>query len=100
MNNASNVAFAILILDGKATIEDVPAQLQAGVSEVVAYFTKTAQPSSTLTFVDEDGQAVKVVGTPTTAPATAADANDADHTQSDADQAIDDANKAVDDATK
>lgn len=86
MNNKTNIFWAQLILDNQATIEDVPAQLQAGVSEVVAYFTKTAQPSSTLTFVDEDGNAVKVAGTPTTAPATTADteASDADQTQSDA----------------
>ena len=43
MNNKTNIFWAQLILDNQATIEDVPAQLQAGVSEVVAYFTKTAQ---------------------------------------------------------
>lgn len=88
MNNASNVALALLILDNKMTIEDVPAQLQAGVSEVVAYFTKTAQPADT-----------KPATEPTTAPASVA-TTVATTGQSDADQAIDDANKAVDDATK
>lgn len=88
MNNASNIMWAQLILDNKATIEDVPAQLQAGVSEVVAYFTKTTQSAES-----------KPTTEPTTAPASTA-TTVATTGQSDADQAIDDANKAVDDATK
>lgn len=88
MNNKTNVFWAQLILDNQATIEDVPASLQAGVSEVVAYFTKTAQPAES-----------KPTTEPTTAPASVA-TTVATTGQSDADQAIDDANKAVDDATK
>lgn len=88
MNNASNVAFAILILDNQATIEDVPEQFQAGVSEVVAYFTKTVEPAE-----------YKPAAKPTTTPASTA-TTVATTGQSDADQAIDDANQAVEDATK
>ncbi|KRN20674.1 hypothetical protein FD14_GL001466 [Secundilactobacillus similis DSM 23365 = JCM 2765] len=80
--------WAQLILDNKAAIEDVPAQLQAGVGEVVDYFTKNAQPAES-----------KPTTEPTTAPASVA-TTVATTGQSDADQAIDDANKAVDDATK
>ena len=61
MNNASNIMWAQLILDGKATIEDVPEQLQAGVSEVVAYFTKTVEPAKS-----------KPTTEPTTTPASTA----------------------------
>ena len=89
MNNASNVALALLILDNKMTISDVPAQLQAGVSEVVAYFTKTAQSAESQPATEP---------APTTSASTATTV--ATTGQSDADQAIDDANKAVDDATK
>lgn len=89
MNNPSNVMWAQLILDKQATIEDVPAQLQAGVSEVVAYFTKTAQSAESK---------------PATEPAAATPASTATTVattgESDADQAIDDANQAVEDATK
>lgn len=89
MNNKTNIFWAQLILDNQATIEDVPAQLQAGVSEVVAYFTKTAQSADTKPTTEP---------TPTT-PASAATTVAATG-QSDADQAITDANQAVEDATK
>lgn len=89
MNNASNVALALLILDNKMTIEDVPAQLQAGVSEVVAYFTKTTEPAESKPATEPTS--TTPVGTDTTVATTG---------QSDADQAIDDANQAVEDATK
>lgn len=89
MNNKANVFWAQLILDNQATIEDVPAQLQAGVSEVVAYFTKTTESA-------ESQPATEPV--PTTSASTATTV--ATTGQSDADQAIDDANQAVDDATK
>lgn len=50
MNNSTNVAFAVLILDNKMEMKDVPATMQDGVLEVVNYFTKkdgtttTAEP--------------------------------------------------------
>ncbi|WP_461243691.1 hypothetical protein [Secundilactobacillus muriivasis] len=89
MNNKTNIFWAQLILDNQATIEDVPAQLRDGVSEVVAYFTKTAQSAESQPATEP---------APTTSASTATTVATAG--QSDADQAIDDANKAVDDATK
>lgn len=89
MNNKTNVFWAQLILDNQATIEDVPAQLQAGVSEVVAYFTKTAQPAES-----------KPATQPTPTTPVSAATTVATTGQSDADQAIEDANQAVEDATK
>lgn len=61
MNNASNVALALLILDNKMTIEDVPAQLQAGVSEVVDYFTKTASNANQTEITDKSDAAKPIV---------------------------------------
>lgn len=101
MNNPSNVMWAQLILDNQATIEDVPAQLQAGVSEVVDYFTKTDSNANQTEIADKT-DTTKPTDEPSgdTDKVATVDKSNENKTQSDADQAIDDANKAVEDATK
>ncbi len=49
MNNSTNVAFAVLILDNKMEMKDVPASIQNDVLEVVNYFTKKDGATTTAT---------------------------------------------------
>lgn len=69
MNNSTNVAFAVLILDNKMEMKDVPASMQNDVLEVVNYFTKKDGATTTAT------EPVAEKQTTTTPAATVAVAN-------------------------
>lgn len=83
MNNKALVSWTILILDEKASIDDVPAKLQAGVQEVMDYFTQavTDAPKEEDN-TEPDAEVVKAPITEST------------------DQVIANANNAVEEATK
>lgn len=56
LNNKILVSWAVLILDEKASIDDVPVKLQAGVQEVLDYFTQAVdKPNSTKSYTDATG---------------------------------------------
>lgn len=84
MNNKILVSWAVLILDEKASIDDVPTKLQSGVQEVMDYFTQavTEAPKETADSTEPATKPAKVPVTEST------------------DQVVADANDAVKEATK
>ncbi|GAX07245.1 hypothetical protein IWT25_02599 [Secundilactobacillus pentosiphilus] len=97
LNNATNVLFAALILNGKASVDDVPKKLREGVQAELDFFNDIGLTDDDQTEVENKSNLSNVDTPATVAPKT--DNSNLNRTQNDAtDQALAEVNDAVKDA--
>lgn len=92
LNNPTNVLFSALILNGKASIDDVPAKLRAGVQAELDFFNDIDIAGTDQVAADEPAP----VSSDTPAPAAPVVVK-SDYT-ADTDKVVSDINSAVKDA--
>ncbi|WP_333604090.1 CD1375 family protein [Lactobacillus acetotolerans] len=99
LNNATNVLFSALILNGKASIDDVPEKLRDGVQAELDFFNDIGIADDNQTQVENKSNLSNVDTPASVAPKT--DNSNSNRTQNDAtDQALAEVNDAVKDAEK